>query len=110
MRPTLYDAWHEVIPLHAEARPLVRYDVVGPVCESGDAFAAGRELPACLPGDLLVIAGAGAYGASMASTYNSRPLLAEVLVDGARYAVIRHRQSYEDLMRNEELSATWQPL
>ena len=74
------------------------YDVVGPVCETGDTFAVGREMPECRAGDLLAIRCTGAYGASMSSTYNSRPLAAEVLVDEGRYAVIRRRQSFEEMI------------
>jgi diaminopimelate decarboxylase len=109
MRPALYDAWHEITPLHAEPRAKMRYDVVGPVCETGDTFAVDRELPACAAGDLVLIRGAGAYGASMASTYNSRPLLAEVLVDGHRYSIIRRRQTYEELFAAEQVASDWQP-
>jgi len=108
VRPSLYDAWHDIVPLHARRRPRVRYDVVGPVCETGDTFASGRELPNCEAGDLVMITGAGAYGAAMASTYNSRPLLAEVMVDGDRYAVIRRRQTYDELMTGETLTREWQ--
>jgi diaminopimelate decarboxylase len=108
IRPALYDAWHDIVPLHAQARPLQRYDVVGPVCETGDTFAVARELPTCAAGDLLVIRGAGAYAATMASTYNSRPLAAEVLVDGSRYAVIRRRQSYDEMMAGERFADDWQ--
>jgi diaminopimelate decarboxylase len=107
LRPSLYDAWHDIVPVHGEARPLSRYDIVGPVCETGDTFAVARELPTCLPGDLLMITGAGAYGSAMASTYNSRPLLAEVLVDGNRYALIRRRQSYEEMMALDRLPDVW---
>lgn len=108
VRPSLYDAWHDIVPLHERAQLRVRYDVVGPVCESGDTFALGRELPECEPGDLVMITGAGAYGASMASNYNSRPLLAEVLVDGDSYAIVRRRQTYGELMAGEVLSREWQ--
>jgi diaminopimelate decarboxylase len=104
LRPSLYDAWHEIIPVRAEPRAPARYDIVGPVCETGDTFAVARDLPACVPGDLLMITGAGAYGAAMASTYNSRPLLAEVLVDGDRYALIRRRQSHEEMMSLDRLA------
>jgi diaminopimelate decarboxylase len=107
LRPSLYDAWHDIVPVRSEARSLTRYDIVGPVCETGDTFAVARELPACVPGDLLMITGAGAYGAAMASTYNSRPLLAEVLVDGDRYALIRRRQSYEEMMSLDRLATVW---
>jgi diaminopimelate decarboxylase len=81
--------------------------VVGPVCESSDVFATSRALPRCEPGDLVAIGSAGAYGASMASTYNSRPLAAEVLVDGDRHAVVRHRQRMEDLVAGEPDTTEW---
>ena len=109
MRPALYGAWHEITPIHAEARASARYDVVGPVCETGDTFALDRELPACAAGDLVMIKGAGAYGASMASNYNSRPLLAEVLVDGHRYSMIRRPQTYEELFAAEHVAPEWLP-
>ncbi|SEI60852.1 diaminopimelate decarboxylase [Frateuria terrea] len=108
LRPSLYDAWHDIVPVSPEPRPPATYDVVGPVCETGDTFARGRELPECAPGDLLAIQGAGAYGASMASTYNSRPLVAEVLLDEGRYAVIRRRQTYEEMVAGEQPAQDWQ--
>lgn len=107
-RPALYDAWHDIRALHGQAHPAARYDVVGPVCESSDIFGKGRELPRCSAGDLLAIGGAGAYGMSMASTYNSRPLPAEVLVDEGRYAVIRQRQSFEQMLAGEAFADDWQ--
>jgi len=106
-RPALYDAWHDIQPLHAEPRPQQPYDVVGPVCETGDTFARGRMLPRCEADDLLLIAGAGAYGASMSSNYNSRPLLAEVLLDEGRYAIVRRRQSFEQMIGGEQLPQAW---
>lgn len=106
LRPSLYDAWHQIVPLH-DGRDTTRYDVVGPVCETGDTFARDRAMPRCRAGDLLAIGGAGAYGASMASTYNSRPLIAEVLLDDGRYAVIRRRQSLEEMMAGEQLPQAW---
>lgn len=106
-RPALYDAWHDIRPLHAEPRPLHRYDVVGPVCETGDTFARERWLPRCDAGDLVLIADAGAYGASMSSNYNSRPLLAEVLLDEGRFAIVRRRQSFEQMIANEQLPTAW---
>lgn len=109
MRPALYGAWHDIVPVHAEQRSVTRYDVVGPVCESGDTFAVDREMPTCRAGDIVLIKGAGAYAASMASTYNSRPLLAEVLVDGHRYAMIRRRQTYEELFSAEVELTEWAP-
>ena len=108
LRPSLYDAWHDVVALHKESRPPARYDIVGPVCESSDIFGSARELPECVAGDLLAIAGAGAYGASMASTYNSRPLVPEVLVDGGRHAIIRRRQSHDEMVAGEQLAETWE--
>ena len=106
-RPALYDAWHDIHPMHDMPRPLQHYDVVGPVCETGDTFTRGRLLPQCEAGDLLLIAGAGAYGASMGSTYNSRPLIAEVLLDAGRYAVVRRRQSFEQMIATEQLPQAW---
>ena len=106
-RPALYDAWHDIVPLHSDPRPLQPYDVVGPVCETGDTFARDRRLPCCEAGDLLLIAGAGAYGASMSSNYNSRPLLAEVLLDQGRYAIVRRRQSFEQMIATEQLPQAW---
>jgi len=100
IRPTLYDAHHEIWP---ETRPAddaarVRADVVGPVCETGDYLALSRDLALPKPGDLLAVMSAGAYGATQASTYNSRPLVPEVLVDGDRMAVVRPRPSVEELI------------
>jgi len=107
-RPSLYDAWHDIVPVAGEARPMSTYDIVGPVCETGDTFAQGRALPECVPGDLLMIRSVGAYGASMASTYNSRPLAAEVLADAGRYAVVRQRQSFEDMVAGEQSANHWE--
>ena len=107
LRPSLYDAWHEIVPLHGRNEPDVAYDVVGPVCETGDTFAQGRVLPRCEAGDLLMIGGAGAYGASMGSTYNSRPLPAEVLLDDGRYAIIRRRQTLAEMMAGEQFPQAW---
>lgn len=106
LRPSLYDAWHEIVPLH-DRSGAARYDVVGPVCETGDTFARDRALPTCEAGDLLLIGAAGAYGASMASTYNSRPLIAEVLLDDGRYAIIRRRQTFEEMIAGEQLAQAW---
>ena len=93
VRPTLYDAWHDIIPVRESAdRPKILADIVGPVCETGDYLALGREMPEPRPGELLAVLTAGAYGAVQAGTYNTRPLIPEVLVDGARFAVIRKRR------------------
>ncbi|WP_018974344.1 diaminopimelate decarboxylase [Rudaea cellulosilytica] len=108
LRPSLYDAWHEIVPVTREPRPAQTYDIVGPVCETGDAFAVDRELPRCEAGDLLMIRTTGAYGASMASNYNSRPLAAEVLLDRGRYAVVRRRQTFEDMLAGEQSVQEWE--
>jgi len=108
VRPTLYDAWHDIERVGGEAvRDVVAYDVVGPVCESGDTFARGRVLPRCEAGDLVAIRATGAYGMSMASTFNTRPLAAEVLVDGDRYALVRRRQTFEELVAGEQPASAW---
>jgi diaminopimelate decarboxylase len=100
VRPTLYDAWHEIAPVTqpAPGGEEILADVVGPVCETGDYIALGRMIAAPAPGDLLAILTAGAYGAVQAGTYNTRPLVPEVLVDGARWAVVRARPSIDDLI------------
>ncbi|WP_297361008.1 diaminopimelate decarboxylase [Acidiferrobacter sp.] len=100
IRPALYGAWQSVTAARRRAGPVREYDVVGPVCESADVFGRGRPL-AVEPGDILVIGEAGAYGFAMSSQYNARPRPAEVLVDGARFHVVRRRETYEDLMRGE---------
>jgi diaminopimelate decarboxylase len=100
IRPTLYEAEHEIWPVQeaaAQAAPILQ-DVVGPICETGDYLAQGRRLPPCDAGDLLAVMSAGAYGAAMSSTYNSRLLVPEVLVNGADWAVVRPRPTYADLI------------
>lgn len=110
MRPAMYEAYHEIWPVAepAEGASTVAYDVVGPICESGDTFTTGRELAAQKPGDLIAFMTAGAYGASMSSTYNQRPLVAEVLVKGDKFAVTRPRQSYEELIGTDR-APPWLP-
>lgn len=103
MRPALYEAYHGIRPVMGHNAPKTTYDVVGPVCESGDIFAKDREIASVGKGDLVVLETAGAYGFSMASNYNSRPLPAEVLVDGNKIALIRERQKLEDLVRGETI-------
>ncbi|GAB2536104.1 diaminopimelate decarboxylase [Rhodanobacter koreensis] len=108
-RPSLYDAWHDIVPVRDDpSRAMATYDIVGPVCETGDTFARSRELSECVAGDLLMIKATGAYGASMASTYNSRPLAAEVMLDKGRYAVVRRRQHFEDMIAGEQPARNWQ--
>jgi diaminopimelate decarboxylase len=108
VRPTLYDAWHDIERVAGgAAREIVAYDVVGPVCETGDTFALGRVLPRCEAGDLVAIRATGAYGMSMASTFNSRPLATEVLVEGDRYAVVRKRQTFDELVAGEQPASHW---
>jgi diaminopimelate decarboxylase len=100
MRPALYDAWHEVLPLRKGGTPSREYDVVGPVCESGDFLARARPL-AVSTGDLIALASAGAYGMSMASNYNTRPRAAEVIVDGDCAHLVRERETIAQLLANE---------
>ena len=110
IRPTLYEAWHEIRPVReagADA-PRLRADVVGPICETGDYLGLDRDLPVMASGDLVAFLTAGAYGAVQAGTYNTRLLVPEVLVDGDRFAVVRPRQSYEETDRNGRL-ADWLP-
>jgi diaminopimelate decarboxylase len=105
MRPALYDAHHDILPVAQPApeAPLAAIDVVGPVCETGDTFARQRLLPPLHAGDLVAFCTAGAYGAAMSSTYNSRPLVPEVLVKGHGFAVVRARPTYEDMLALESL-------
>jgi diaminopimelate decarboxylase len=107
IRPSLYDAFHEIIPLIEPAREttLLPYDVVGPICETGDTFCVDRKLPALAAGDLLVVRTAGAYGAVMASSYNTRALVPEVLVRGNDFSVIRRRLEVDDLIDLETFPA-----
>ena len=102
IRPAMYEAYHDIRPLRPRPGALVAYDVVGPICETGDTFTRERRLPPLQAGDLVAFMTAGAYGAAMASEYNSRPLVPEVLVKGADFAVIRQRPTYEDMLRAEQ--------
>jgi diaminopimelate decarboxylase len=108
VRPTLYDAYHDIWPVRESLRQsaMTEADVVGPVCESGDFLAKDRPMPELSSGDLLAVMTAGAYGAVQASSYNSRLLVPEVLVQGSRYAVVRPRPSYEDMLKAETI-APW---
>jgi diaminopimelate decarboxylase len=100
MRPALYDAWQEIAPVVRRSGEARRYDVVGPVCETGDFLGLDRELVVA-PHDLLVVRSAGAYGFSMSSNYNTRPRAAEVLVAGDRFDVVRARETVDMLMAGE---------
>ena len=104
VRPSHYQAYHEIVALEANGRPPLRADVVGPVCETGDFLALDREVPDVAPGDHLAVLGAGAYGFVMASNYNSRPRPAEVVVDGERWWVARARETVEELYRSERVA------
>ena len=106
LRPSMYDAHHSIISGRQTSAPDVLYDIVGPVCETGDTFARWRRLPAQESGDLIVIEGAGAYGSVMASSYNTRPLVPEVLVDGDEFRIIRKRPSYDSIIG---LDLDWEP-
>ncbi len=101
IRPALYHSHHEIIPLRQNQAGTITADVVGPVCETGDFLARGREIANVMPGDLLAVCTAGAYGFVAASNYNARPRAPEILVEGGKYRVIRKRESYEDLIRGE---------
>ena len=104
LRPALYDAYHDIEPVRqGDLDKMETYDVVGPICESGDTFTKGREMPKLESGDLIVLHSAGAYGAAQASQYNTRPLVPEVLVNGSEYAVIRARPTVEDILKTESM-------
>ncbi|MGC8759758.1 MAG: diaminopimelate decarboxylase [Bryobacteraceae bacterium] len=102
IRPALYEAHHEIVPVRPQGRPRITADIVGPVCESSDFLAEEREIEAPLPGDCLAVMTAGAYGFVMASNYNARPRPCEVLVEGGAWRVVRRRETYEDLVHGEE--------
>jgi diaminopimelate decarboxylase len=103
IRPVLYEAHHEILPLRKTDAENITADVVGPVCETGDFLARDRTLPGVASGDLMAVMSAGAYGFVQASNYNSRPRVAEVLVEGDRWRIIRRRETYEDLIRGESI-------
>ncbi|WP_417526190.1 diaminopimelate decarboxylase [Marinovum sp.] len=107
IRPAMYDAWHDIVPvIEPEAGvEQTAYDIVGPVCESGDTFAKGRMMPPLLPGDLVAFRSAGAYGAVMASEYNTRPLIPEVLVRDDKFAVIRPRPTFDEMINRDTIPA-----
>ncbi len=102
LRPSLYDAYHEIVPVRRDSRESEITDVVGPICETGDFFARDRKLPRVGEGDLLAVLDVGAYGSVLGSNYNTRGRAAEVLVEGAKARVIRRRESWEDQIRMEK--------
>lgn len=103
IRPSLYSAYHEIVPVRLRSKSLETVDVVGPICETGDFFARDRELPCVQPGELLALLDAGAYGMSIASNYNTRGRAAEVMVDGKKVKLIRRRETVTDQVRPEEI-------
>lgn len=108
IRPTLYDAYHQILPVRqpADDAAVTRVDVVGPICETGDQFAEQRPLPPLAVGDLIAFGEAGAYGAVMSSTYNTRPLVPEVLVKGDKFEVVRPRQTYDAII-GQDILPSW---
>ena len=108
VRPSMYEAWHDIVPVTepAPGTDPARYDIVGPVCETGDTFARERDMPPVGEGDLVAFRSAGAYGAVMASEYNTRPLIPEVLVKGDQFAVIRTRPSFDEIV-NRDTIPSW---
>jgi diaminopimelate decarboxylase len=103
VRPALYDAYHEIKPVVTKDRKEIKVDIVGPICESGDFFAKNRGMPTLESGSLLAVMGAGAYGFSMSSNYNSRRRAAEVLVKGDEFFIIRKRETFKDLTKGESI-------
>ncbi len=103
IRPSLYKAHHEILPLRRNTLPSITADLVGPVCETGDFLARDRQMANLMPGDYLAVSDAGAYGFVQSSNYNSRPRAPEVLVEGSSWRVIRSRETYDDLVRGEEV-------
>lgn len=106
IRPAFYDAYHEIVPLTRRNGALIKSDVVGPICESGDFFCQNRPLPKIGQGDCLAVLSAGAYGSVMGSNYNTRPLTAEIMVHGREVACVRERQLIKDIWRDEAV-ASW---
>ncbi len=103
IRPSFYGAYHEIVPVKETPGPAVQLDVVGPICESGDFLGKARQLPVLPPGELLAVMSAGAYGFAMSSNYNARCRVPEVMVKGNQYAVVRERETFEDLIRGEKI-------
>ena len=106
IRPSHYNAYHRIEAVRPRGAKITA-DIVGPVCESGDFLGLHRDADDAQPGDLIAVLSAGAYGFVMSSNYNSRPRLAEVLVDRGRYGVVTERETYSDLVRRERLEPEW---
>lgn len=105
IRPTLYEGWHQIVPLKQPTNATIeKVDVVGPICESGDFLAQNRELPLVKEGEYLAVLSAGAYGFTMASNYNTRPMPAEIMVDDEKATVVRERQTLEDVLKGEHVA------
>jgi diaminopimelate decarboxylase len=104
IRPTLYEGWHQIVPVKKPSNDQTELaDVVGPICESGDFLAQNRDIAPVQAGDVLAVMSAGAYGFTMASNYNTRPLPAEILVDGSKAVVVRERQTLDDVLKGEHV-------
>jgi diaminopimelate decarboxylase len=106
IRPSMYDAFHQIIAVNQDNNALKTYDVVGPVCETGDTFAKARQVHESDAGDLIAIMSCGAYGAVMSSSYNTRMLAPEVMVKGSEFAVVKKRPSYEDIIK-QDIIPSW---
>jgi len=108
IRPAMYNAWHDIVPVveAAAGSEQLPYDIVGPVCESGDTFAKQRNMAPLASGDLVAFRSAGAYGAVMSSEYNTRPLIPEVMVQGDQFAVIRPRPTFDEII-NRDIIPKW---
>ena len=103
IRPAMYEAYHHILPVEQNGKsPLIRVDIVGPVCETSDTFCRDREFPLLTTGDLVAVLSSGAYGAVMASEYNSRPLVPEVLVNNSKFEIIRSRPSIESILERDK--------
>lgn len=103
MRPTLYDAYHEIIPVKQKDEAITKHHIVGPVCESSDIFGKDRPFPSPKVNDLIAFRSCGAYGASMSNDYNARPLIAEVMVNGDKWAVVRDRPSFDEMVQTQKM-------
>ena len=103
LRPSLYSSFHNVLPLRKNSRKKVHCDIVGPICESGDFLAKERYINNLLQGEMIALMSAGAYGFTMSSNYNSRPRVAEVMVKGSKFYIVRERETYKDLVRGSKV-------